>query len=193
VSLAQEFSGRYAKRRAGPALERGDGGGDAEQKKKRRSGPSSRRVPILTCSQCINHPQVLTARTGSDARAAVSRHRREHRPRQDRPARWSPVLYANRLTALAAAIHAHTHASLDVPHARTSAGVITGDEEKSKSELETLIHEYGGHKVQYPGAQTFCAIAGRESARHLTPAAALLALSETLTHSHAHVCARLFL
>jgi hypothetical protein len=53
VSLAQEFSGRYAKRRAGPALERGEGnggGGDAEQKKKRRSGPSSRRArPRALC------------------------------------------------------------------------------------------------------------------------------------------------
>lgn len=53
VSLAKEFSGRYAKRRAGPALERGEGnggGGDAEQKKKRRSGPSSRRArPRALC------------------------------------------------------------------------------------------------------------------------------------------------
>jgi hypothetical protein len=62
--------------------------------------------------------------------------------------------------------------------------VITGDEEKSKSELETLIHEYGGHKVQYPGPQTFCAIAGRESATHF-----LLFPPPLSTTRHTHVCA----
>lgn len=115
VSLAQEFSGRYAKRRAGPALERGEGngGGDAEQKKKRRSGPSSRRG--VTLGRQFQDTDVSTIAVKTDLFAGLQ------------------------------------------------FCVITGDEEKSKSELETLIHEYGGHKVQYPGPQTFCAIAGRET------------------------------
>jgi hypothetical protein len=41
-------------------------------------------------------------------------------------------------------------------------GVMNGDDEHPKPELERLIHEYKGKTVQYPTANTFCVIASRE-------------------------------
>ncbi|KAL6068764.1 DNA ligase, variant 2 [Balamuthia mandrillaris] len=41
--------------------------------------------------------------------------------------------------------------------------VMSGDHDLSKQQLETLIHEYGGTKVQHPTASTFCVIAARET------------------------------
>jgi len=41
--------------------------------------------------------------------------------------------------------------------------VMSGTEQHSKAELETIIHQYGGTKVQYPSPATFCVLAERES------------------------------